>query len=175
MHRFGRTLSLAFLLLAVSGGPALAQVLPTGDPRELDERAMERHREIRREALRGTNRLLREWTEAWNKDDARRLVRMYTTDAVLLPADGGTQLRGQESIARFLSEALEAASEIRLTLSDFDGASRMAYALGTFSYTSVGREGTNGSTRNLEGEFILVLRKDSGDWRIRSQLFQARD
>lgn len=174
MDRTLRASAVASLLVLVLGGPLLAQVLPTGDPRALNDRAAKRQMEMRREALRGTTQLLRRWTEAWNEDDAGRLTRLYTEDAVLLPAEGASQLRGRESIGDYLSETLDGAGEIRVVLSDFDAVGQLAYALGTFTYTAPSRAGSRGASRSLEGDVVLVLRRDGGSWRIRSQLFQPR-
>lgn len=167
MRRTCRVAALSGFLLIVFGTPALGQ-----NPRSPLERTLERQRRSRLAAMQGTTELLQRWMEAWNGDDARGLAELYTEEAVLFPPGSSSQIRGRDAIGRYLEGSLAEAGEIRLQLADFDGAERLAYAVGTFIYTSGARVDDSVAAPAERGVFLLVVRRDGDEWRIRFQLFQ---
>ena len=104
------------------------------------------------------------WEASWRGDRADP-VRLYAPDAVVAVRDsmiGGP--RSLEAFARAVREDVGAPSASML---DFDASDRLAYVYGAWSATSPQR----GTT--AQGRIVTVLRKDDGDWTIRSQLFSA--
>ncbi|MFQ5679290.1 MAG: YybH family protein [Gemmatimonadota bacterium] len=159
------------LMLLLVAGPSAAQVIPGGSARDYQKRHDRRQMEFRGAVLRETTDVMQRWQNAWTSDAIRAVTRLYTEDAVLVPADGSPVVRGRQEIAAYLKRVLPKLGEITTSFQDFDVGGSLAFAMGSFSYVAPGR---SVGTRRLKGQFVAVFRLESGHWRIRSQVFEQR-
>lgn len=154
-----------FALLALLGaGGARAQMLP--GVRAADNR--QEMREFNAEALRGVSSMLAEWRGAWARNDVREAARFYTDDALLLIGDG-KPLRGRQEIETGFGGILSTTGVIQVAVEDFLASGNVAYAYGNFWYPNEQDQ----DAPPVTGTYVMLLRRDGRNWKIRSQMFSA--
>ena len=109
------------------------------------------------------NDLMADWSRAWSSDDVDALVRLYTEDAVLLPAEGAAVV-GRSALAEHFRTALPESGAMEAFMQAFDGSGAMSFVYGTF--LGSGPEGT------ISGELVTVFARRGRDWLIRAQTFR---
>jgi ketosteroid isomerase-like protein len=154
---FAGLLTAAVLLLP--GVPLAAQIRPGIERGDYwgDVRAR-----YRSEVLTDVGVVMEDWLNAWNNDDLEGASSVYTEDAALLIDE--EMVRGEERVRVALGGALRRLGSIRTGLQDFDVSGDMAFATTTFRYQEGGGQ--------VSGHMIWVLVRQSGSWRIRSQVFR---
>lgn len=159
-----RLFGLIMLTLLVAPCSLWAQVLPIPP-------APDRQREMQQyniEVLKHYNSVMSSWRNAWKEQDARALARLYTDDAVLLPADR-EPVQGRGAIEAHFRESLDGTRDIQTGVADFSSSATLAVASGRY-WQEV--ESEDGGVRRVSGTYMAVLRRDGRSWRIRSQLFR---
>lgn len=164
MRLLSRSVPLFALLALVGAGGARAQMLPGARP--TDNRL--EMREFNAEALRGVSSMLAEWRGAWARNDAREAARFYTDDALLLIGDG-KPLRGRQEIQTGFGGILSTSGVIQVAVEDFLASGNVAYAYGNFWYPNELDE----TAAPVTGTYVMLLRRDGRNWKIRSQMFSA--
>lgn len=159
-----RSFPLLALLALLGAGGARAQMLP--GVRGPDNR--QEMRDFNAEALRGVSSMLAEWRGAWARDDARQAARFYTEDALLLIGDG-KPLRGRQEIQTGFGGILSTTGVIQVAVEDFLASGNVAYAYGNFWYPSEQDQ----DAPPVTGTYVMLLRRDGRNWKIRSQMFSA--
>ena len=113
----------------------------------------------------GVNATLAEWREAWDRDDAEALARLYLEDATLY-TDAGA-VRGRDAIAEHFRLALPARSSRRALPLSFDASGVLAFQVEEATMDVATRDGR---ARVLTQRDLLVLRQQWDDrWLIQSQ------
>jgi ketosteroid isomerase-like protein len=162
----------AFLWLASGSVPAAAQMLPIQreDPRAAD-------RAYQAEVLREAQATITDWHQAWARRDARALMRLYTSDALLIVPDASVApLHGAEAIQAHLEENWAATGNIRFGLAAAEASGRLLYLSGRFFVDGVQAAQRSGAstatTQPQSGTFVAVMQRQGRGWRIRAQIFR---
>lgn len=164
MRHFSKIIVPALVVLGAAAAPAAlrAQVVPGSPP--VDWR--ETQRNYSHEMLRNYNSLMQSWREAWQLGDAVAVAHLYSPDAGLVLADG-ERLQGRAAIQKHFEQRLGGALDVRTGLLDFVASGRMAYATGPLWYQY---RDARGQAQTVVGHFVVVLVKEEGQWKIRSQV-----
>lgn len=116
------------------------------------------------EALRALNQFVTEWTGAWKSGNPRAIARFYSLGASVAFPDGEV-VRGEDGVRRYLTGKVEPGVELRTSVNDFVASEGLLSATGTFVMQ---REG---ETEPETGTYMMVVRRETGRWRIRAQAF----
>lgn len=164
---------LVTLVALIAGGaqPAAAQFIPGGHPRDRAERDEARRAEARVRIYEQVSETLRAWSAAWNADDVEGLTELYARDAVVHRLEGPEILRSPEEVREAFDELLPRAGEIDLSPMDYDVSDLLAFVTGNFAYT---RDGGSGPPERLDGQHLVILKRQGSRWRIRAHLFRER-
>lgn len=103
--------------------------------------------------------------ELQKKGDAAGMGRMYTDDAILLPA-GGPRIEGREAIEAFWAETLSGGVEdVRLTTEDLVPlGDDLVYEIG--SYTTTPRDAAP-----VSGYYLVLWKRVDGEWKLHVDIF----
>jgi uncharacterized protein (TIGR02246 family) len=108
--------------------------------------------------------LNRQWGEAFNAGDLRRLVEFYEPDAVLVPGPGAEPVRGLEAIEASLRWLLALGGQIRYTPRHWLVHGDLA--LGSIAFVMDGGHDGDGNPVELHGTTSeLVRRQPDGSWK----------
>lgn len=158
-------------LLFARESPAAGQVLPF--PREDMSTAA---REYQAEVLREAQTVITEWHEAWARRDTRALLRLYTSDALLIVPDASVApLQGGAAIQAHLDENWATTGTIRFGLASAEASGRLLYLSGRFFVEGVQRVASGRTVappQPRSGTFVAVLQRQGRSWRIRAQVFR---
>ena len=160
--KISRSLWLAAAAALMLSAPLRAQGLyglaPEGDP--ANRRDMYRLR-VRQEVL----GLLGRWKRAWDTDDARAAVELYTRDGVLV-GPHGEMVATRDSLRTELERVMGGAGALRYSVLDFDTSGEMAYARGEMVFAT---DSAAAGSQPQTGSFVLVAKRQREDvWLIRS-------
>jgi len=122
-------------------------------------------REYTADVLRDYNATMSAWRAAWQRGDTAALADFYGTEAYFVSPEQQV-VRGKQAIRHHLARGGRVV-DLRTGLTDFVASERLAYAAGPFWYQ---RE-TNGDLSTISGTYVVVLVREPGRWRIRSQVF----
>lgn len=120
------------------------------------------------ESMQDYQDVVKEWTAAWGREDARRAARLYVDDATFVP-EGGVLVQGRREIEESLRELLPRRQNMQLQISDFEVRGTLLYGLGTYTYREPAE--FNGGMRTVTGTYMTVMQRNGRTWRIRSQIF----
>jgi uncharacterized protein (TIGR02246 family) len=118
---------------------------------------------------RGINATLTEWREAWQRDDADGLARLYAEDATLF-TDTETA-HGRDAIADYFRRTLPGVTRRQTLPLHFDASGMLAYQVDQVTVTL---EGDDGPRREFR-EVIVLRQQWDNRWLIESQLSSAMD
>jgi uncharacterized protein (TIGR02246 family) len=91
--------------------------------------------------------------------DADAVAGGYTDDAYILAPDAAT-VRGREDIRAFWQGVIDSGvTNVRIGTGEVASSGDLAYALGTLEVT-----GADGATAH--SRYVLVFRRESGEWRL---------
>lgn len=109
-------------------------------------------------------RLSEEWTGWWNSGQLDKVVDLYTTDALYLPAHANP-IHGRKNIHAFLSEPMRrGATDFSLRIDFIQRAGNLAYDVGHYS---IQLPQEDGSKKLDQGRYLVVWqRQEAGDWRM---------
>jgi uncharacterized protein (TIGR02246 family) len=103
-----------------------------------------------------------EWARQWSAKELDPVVSLYAADAVFLPSSGG-RITGQAAIRDLFRQALAVNTPRITVISVSTGRSGdLAYDSGDYVETLT----SDGTTRELHGSYLAVLRRGPGGWRI---------
>jgi uncharacterized protein (TIGR02246 family) len=115
------------------------------------------------------------WVTDWKAKNLDNLISLYAPDAVFLPADG-SRATGRDEIRAALQKQLGAPLSVQSVTVDCSG--ELAYDDGTFtedisggmtmtSGTSMSAgTSTNAGTKHVQGNYLVVLKRENGKWLI---------
>ena len=143
--RFGLSLAAAFAFIATASAHA---------------QGIETPRVPLRTAIRELNTLRAEYADLYNKKNVAALVAMYSTDAVMVRADGST-LVGQQAIGKALTQDAPTWKPMVITSDTMRVFGNTAWDIGTLS------------TRTPAGDpsvshYLVVLRRGIQTWKVSS-------
>lgn len=110
--------------------------------------------------------LLAEWQESIQKNDVKRMSRLFTTDGLFAPIEG-YYVQGREPIADTLTGRGPRVRGYHASLIDFTASGGLAYYLGRVGYRL---DDGKGSGRDVNGTFVMVLYQEGRRWRVRSYI-----
>lgn len=161
----GREILMIIVLSTGMASGALAQMIPgqTADPTG----ALESSR-YRREAMRAAYAAVAGWQQGWGRDDLGEVLATYTDDALLLLPGAAEPVRGKAGISHALAGHLPLVGPIAVSLGDGDVADSAVYLFGRYFS---GEDADTGRTET--GTYVMLLRREGRQWRIRAQTFRA--
>ncbi|MFQ5680199.1 MAG: YybH family protein [Gemmatimonadota bacterium] len=127
-------------------------------------------------AGREMNGRLERWRRAWSRKAVKRLVSMYTDDAMLIPPGEAPVARGLEEIQTFFETFLPTVGEVRTSMVDFDAGSTLGFVRGRFFYAvpeGQRKRRARAARAGASGTIFTVFRREGEKWKIRLQLFMA--
>ena len=164
-HAHAAALLLLPLTLALFSSHARGQLRPGIERGDYWGEIRARYRS---EVLEGVGQTMESWLEAWNGDDVTGLMETYAQDGVLIL--GADAYAEPESMRAAATRLLLQAGPIEFGLEDFGVSGDMAFATTRFRYAeNPGRPGS----AEVSGRLLWIMMKEEGNWRIRSQIFQA--
>jgi len=109
-------------------------------------------------------RLSEEWTGLWNSGQLDKVVDLYATDALYLPAHANP-IHGRKNIGEFLREAMRlGATDFTLRIDFIQRAGSLAYDVGHYSIQLPQKDG---SKKLDQGRYLVVWQhQESGEWRM---------
>lgn len=152
------------LALALISAPAAAQRLPGAAPED-PSRMGAAKAEYNRDVLQEHDRLMREWMNAWSRQDREDAVHAYAADATVV--FGMDRAVGRAGLEGWLDRSLPAIGEMRTSLSDFRASGALAYAQGTYQYQPRGAA----ADAPMTGSYFAVLVMERGRWKYQTQVF----
>lgn len=154
--------TLPFVLLsALSWSGASAQVVPGQSPVDWSRE----RREYTADILRDYNTTMTAWRAAWQRGDAASVAEFYSPAAYLFGPDQKV-IQGKAAIQRHFAGGARML-DLRTGLSDFVASERLAYAAGPYWY----QQEVAGEIQTISGTYVTVIVRESGRWKIRSQVF----
>lgn len=152
-----RAVLLAALSCLLFAGPASAQgMLDFDKPGPRKEREMY-YASVRTEV----NEQLIRWKDAWDRDDASGLSRLYAADARYLPA-ASQPVQTREAIRDHFAQMMGTALDVQVRLSDFGTSGDLAYVTVGISYQAE----TESRMKPVTRTDMFVLRRRSNQWQI---------
>jgi len=112
-----------------------------------------------------------DWHVAWRNDDVEGAVNAYWEEAqILFP--GRLPIIGRSAMQEFYAELLPEVGRVHTGMLDFDASGRMAFLSGPFFYEVLRASGT---PERVEGTHMTIFVRKGRNWRIRSQIFRAKE
>jgi len=115
-------------------------------------------------AERTAEKVLAEYTRAYNAGDSAALAQVYSEDAVMLPPNGEI-VRGRAQIEAFWKKGMGKGLKLEVADAKLDGT--VAYAAGIYSFPP----GPKGPGPTDRGKFMVGLKKVSGSWKIAADIW----
>jgi len=110
--------------------------------------------------------------EAVAARDAGRAAALYTEDARLIP-QGAPSCSDRGAIAAFFSGAFaNGIAGARFVTEEVEGDERQATEIGRYELYAVAPNGER--ILAAEGRYLVVWRKDGGEWRMHRDMFNTR-
>lgn len=110
----------------------------------------------------------RRWADAWNRDDIKGVVALYTDDARLLPDEQGP-VAGHAAILAYLQKIKDASKSLTISFSNFefygDGQSLAEY--GEFEFRD-----KDGSVKEQGKQVLIYVNKD-GQWKLHRDIWTS--
>lgn len=114
--------------------------------------------------------LIRDFTAAYNAQDAAKVAALFTSGAGLMPPNAST-LRGTEYIERYFAGRFDqGASDLLIEQTDIAGSGALAYIAGNY-HLKMAPEG--GPEQRDRGKFLWVLREHRGRWLLEYLIFSS--
>ena len=110
---------------------------------------------------------LERWQAAWNAGAIDELADLYTDDARLL--FGAEPVVGKDGIRQYFEEVGASVYGMALSLSDFYVSDRLAFLMGTYTYTVRSEVSTE---RRVESVFVASFKGHGSKWHIRTHMFR---
>jgi len=103
------------------------------------------------------------WDAAFNSGDTATLAGFYASDGCVIPA-GGTPARGAEAIGKFFTDLRGNGFDgHKITVEHVDEKGPIAIASGKWQLSGPGE---GGATAQYGGNWVNVLERTGGGWRI---------
>jgi ketosteroid isomerase-like protein len=111
----------------------------------------------------------------WNAKQLDNVVKLYAADATYLPPDG-SRIPGQHEIRAFLEKQI--GSKVSVQSNTLDCSGDIAYESGTYTqdlaggaavagnYTISGNWAMNAGGKHVEGNYLVVLKREDRKWLI---------
>ena len=112
------------------------------------------------------NQVRSAWIEAAEADDAAGVAALYADDAVFVSEMSGA-VRGADALEQHWTEMFAMVSDMNVEAEKTEVSGDLAYDYGTFSQTVTPPDG---EPTELTGHYIVVLKRDGGEWKIVRQL-----
>jgi uncharacterized protein (TIGR02246 family) len=162
----------ARLALALAVGSSLLIAVPLG-AQELpitnaQTNTTASHRAFMEESYKNILGVLDALRARWKAKDAAGVAGLFADAGVLVPSRGGLR-QGREAITDALSALLPGASELRISVTDFDPADRLLYVSGHYTFDEMP---SSGPVYEDDGTYVMVLKREDDQWRIRSIVFR---
>jgi uncharacterized protein (TIGR02246 family) len=107
-----------------------------------------------------------QFIEAFSRQDAAACARLYSEQGATLPP-GADILRGREAIQAAWQEAFDAGlTAFRVESLEVESAGDLAYEMGHYAMYA-------GADLADEGKYILVWRREAGEWRIHRDIVNS--
>lgn len=98
------------------------------------------------------------WIQNWNNKNLEKVVELYTSDAVYLTPDGD-RLAGRDNIRATFQKAMSMNVTDKVDSNETRCSDSIASDMGTYTETL-------GDGTTHQGAYLVVLRKESGKWRL---------
>ena len=116
------------------------------------------------------DRANRGFVEAYNRGDAAGAVAVYTEDATILPP-GSPRVRGRDGIRAFWQAVMDSGVRaVDLRTDDLEVSGDMAREIGTATLT-VATEA--GHEETMTAKFVVVWKRQGGDWRWHTDIWNT--
>ena len=118
-------------------------------------------------------RVVAEFQSLCNRGDAATLAELYTERATLLPPGAEIQ-KGRDAIAGFWRSAFEAGvKNVALEALDIEAyGPNVAREIGTFALdASDGR----GASSRVEGKYLVLWKREGGEWRLDADIWNTNE
>lgn len=123
------------------------------------------------------------WVEDWNAKNLDGVMTLYAPDATLLPSDGSRDT-GQSEIRAVLEKQI--GSKVSVQSVKIDCSGDLGYESGSYKQDLVGMQITGGiqitggtqitggGAKHIEGQYLVVLKHESGKWLIAQHASTAK-
>jgi uncharacterized protein (TIGR02246 family) len=117
------------------------------------------------------NKLMTDFTGAFNAKDAAKLASLYAEDAVLMPPNAPL-IKGRAAIEAALRRMVERGGTLTLSPMTSETNGNSAFSAGTYTVTvltgsSLTLTGVGGSgTQTFAAKYLTVFKRAGNDWRI---------
>ncbi|MDP9160252.1 MAG: SgcJ/EcaC family oxidoreductase [Acidobacteriota bacterium] len=115
------------------------------------------------------------YRSAWLANDAKGVLKVFTDDAVLLPAHGATAVIGIDAIRKYwftLGGPPTTITELNITVDQVSGNRTLGYARGLDEVTWTVTENGTTHRHSHSGTYLNVMKKLSdGSWRIQVHMW----
>lgn len=162
-----RSLTLGFILIAMSAPDAAAQTLP-GIPGSQGGTAAMHMAEYYADVMSHVDETMSSWRSAWRRDDLETLSSIYMDGALLLFPDEEPTW-GREAIRTVLGARIGEIGEGQLSVGDVHASGKLAYVGGRFFFEV--QSGDRAGQR-ISGYHVTIFFRVDGVWMIRSQVFR---
>lgn len=126
--------------------------------------AVEKPEDITRE-IRRVGTLRERWEVDWNGKRLDDIMTLYVDDAVFL-RPSAERTAGRQAIRSLFAKVLSTNTpHIVFHPITIERSGNLAYDCGTYEETIV----SNGATRATHGDYLLILKRENGEWRISRQ------
>jgi len=113
------------------------------------------------------------WAADWSGKKLDPMMRLYASDPVFLPTSG-ERWEGAAAIRKNLAAGLSRfTADLRLHSIKSETSGTLAYDSGSYEETVMPVRG--GKAMHLKGNYLFVLVREHGDWKIREQTFTEFD
>jgi uncharacterized protein (TIGR02246 family) len=111
---------------------------------------------------RGINATLTEWREAWQRDDAEAIARLYAEDATVFTDE--ETIQGREAIAAYYRRVLPGLASRQALPLHFDASGALAYQVDQVTLTLEG----DGAGKRTQRQFMVLRQQWDDRWLIES-------
>jgi ketosteroid isomerase-like protein len=114
----------------------------------------------------------KEWSQAVGAKDLDKTTSFYATDASVLPFNGPLST-GREPIRQLWSHLFDMPGfhlQFAPTKIEISKSGDMAYDLGTFELRT---NGSDGSPATTQGKYVVVWKKEGGQWKAVADIFNT--
>lgn len=106
------------------------------------------------------------WAAGAERKDAATVAGMYTDDAVILEPESPIA-SGREEIQKAFATSFPVSSDLKINSEKVEVSGDLAYDYGTFSQHAAP---PGAPARDMKGNYLVVLRRENGAWKIVRQM-----